>query len=95
MQQQGRAYSFYHGRPTSNGVLFWRFVEYPDKERIEVTQERDVAYIYTGDKGYELTFKGPHAMEKKDLDDYLAAPQIVSGNCSAHLGQRSHRGAFL
>jgi hypothetical protein len=71
MQQEGRSYSFYHGRPTSNGVLFWRFVEYPDKERIEVTKERDVASVFTGDKGYEITYKGPHALEKKDLDDYL------------------------
>jgi hypothetical protein len=71
LQQEGRTYSFYHGRPTSNGVLFWRFVEYPDKERLEVTKERDVAYLYTGDKGYELTYKGPHPVEKKDLDDYL------------------------
>ncbi len=71
MQQEGRTYSFYHGRPTSNGVLFWRFVEYPNKERIEVTKQRDVAYIYVGDKGYELTYKGPRAIDKKDLDDYL------------------------
>src|SRR5271166_1225038 len=42
MQLQGRTYSFYHGRPTSNGVLFWRFTEYPEKERIEVTPQRDV-----------------------------------------------------
>jgi hypothetical protein len=70
-QQQGRTYSFHHGRPTSNGVLFWRFVEHPNKERIEVTPQRDVAYVYIGDKGYEVTYKGPHAMEKKDLDDYL------------------------
>jgi hypothetical protein len=71
MQQQGRTYSFFHGRPTSNGVLFWRFVEYPGKERFELTPQRDVAVIYTGDKGYEVTYKGPHAVEKKDLDDYL------------------------
>lgn len=71
MQQEGRTYSFYHGRPTSNGVVFWRFVEYPDKERIEITKQRDVAYVYSGDKGYEVTYKGPHAVEKKDLDDYL------------------------
>ena len=70
-QTSGRAYSFHHGRSTSNGVLFWRFLEYPDKERLEVTKERDVAYVYTGDKGYELTYKGPHPVEKKDLDDYL------------------------
>jgi hypothetical protein len=70
-QEQGRVYSFYHGRPSSNGVFFWRFVEFPDKERIELTPQRDVAYIYTADKGYEITYKGPRAVEKKDLDDYL------------------------
>src|SRR5271169_4785593 len=71
MQQQGRTYSFYHGRPTGAGALFWRFVEYPDKERLEVTKERDVAYVFTGDKGYEVTFKGAHAMEAKDLEAHL------------------------
>jgi hypothetical protein len=71
MQEEGRTYTFYHGRPTSNGILFWRFTEYPDKERIELTKERDVAYLYIGEKGYELTYKGPRPVEKKDLDDYL------------------------
>jgi hypothetical protein len=71
MQQEGRTYSFHHGQPTSNGVLFWRFVEAPNKERIEVTKQRDVAYIYAGDKGFEVTYKGPHPIEKKDLEDYL------------------------
>jgi hypothetical protein len=71
VQQQGRTYGFYHGRPTGAGALFWRFVEYPDKERLEVTKERDVAYVYSGEKGYEVTYKGAHGLEKKDLDDYL------------------------
>lgn len=71
MQDQGRVYSFYHGRPTSNGVFFWRFVEFPDKERVEFTPQRDVARVYNGDKAYEVTYKGPKALEKKDLDDYL------------------------
>jgi hypothetical protein len=71
MQQEGRTYSFHHGQPTSNGILFWRFLEFPDKERIEVTRQRDVAYLYVGDKGYEITFKGPHEIEKKDLEEYL------------------------
>ncbi|MFZ0542231.1 MAG: hypothetical protein WAL96_12475, partial [Candidatus Sulfotelmatobacter sp.] len=70
MEQQGRTYSFYHGNSTG-GVVFWRFVEYPDRERIEVTPQRDVAVVYAGQKGYEITYKGPHALEKKDLDDYL------------------------
>jgi len=71
IEEQGRTYSFHHGHPTSNGVLFWRFVEYPDKERIEVTPERDVAYLYVGNKGWELTYKGPRPVEQNDLDDYL------------------------
>jgi hypothetical protein len=70
-QQSGRGYSFYHGRPTSNGVLYWRFAEFPDKERVEVTKQRGVAELYVGDKGYEITYKGPHPMEPKDLTDYL------------------------
>jgi hypothetical protein len=71
MQQSGRAYSFFHGRPTSNGVLFWRFTQFPDKERIEITKERDIAQIYNGDKAYEVTYKGAHPMEPKDVTDYL------------------------
>jgi hypothetical protein len=71
MQQEGRTYSFHHGRPTSNGVQFWRFVEFPDKERIEITKQRDIAVLYNGDKGYEITYKGPHPMDPKDVTDYL------------------------
>jgi hypothetical protein len=71
MEQQGRTYSFHHGSATTGGVLFWRFVEYPDRERIEVTPQRDIAVVYVGQKAYEITYKGPHEVEKKDLDDYL------------------------
>lgn len=71
IEQEGRTYSFYHGRPTSNGVLFWRYVEFPDKERIDLTKEKDVSVVYAGNKAYELTYKGAHEIEKKDLDDYL------------------------
>jgi hypothetical protein len=70
-EEQGRVYSFYHGRPTSNGAVYWRFLEYPDKERVELTQQRDIAEIYVGNKGYEVTYKGPRELEKKDMDDYL------------------------
>jgi hypothetical protein len=71
ISQQGRSYSFYHGRPNSYGVLFWRFYRYPDKDRIELTKKRDVVYLYNGDKGYEITYKGTRALEPKDLADYL------------------------
>jgi hypothetical protein len=70
-EQQGRTYGFHAGRPSGGGGLFWSFSEFPDKERIELTKERDIAEIFVGDKGYEVTYKGPHPVEKKDLEDYL------------------------
>jgi hypothetical protein len=71
VSQQGRTYSFHRGEATSAGVLFWRFVKFPDKERVELTKQRDIAYVYNGDKGYEVTFKGTAALEAKALDDFL------------------------
>jgi hypothetical protein len=71
LTQQGRTYSFHHGETTSTGILFWRFVRFPDKERIEVTKQRDVAYVYNGDNAYEVTYKGTAAQDVKVVADYL------------------------
>ena len=68
---QGRGYTFYHGRPTSTGVVFWSFFEFPDKERVELTKERDVTELYVGEKGFEITYKGAKPLEEKDLGPYL------------------------
>lgn len=70
-EQQGRGYGFHSGRPTGAGGPFWSFYEYPDKERVEFTKERDIAQVFIGNKGYEITYKGPHPVEAKDLEDYL------------------------
>ena len=70
-EQQGRGYGFHHGRPTGSGGVFWSFTEFPDKERVELTKERDIAELYVGNKGWELTYKGARPIEQKDLDDYL------------------------
>jgi hypothetical protein len=70
-EQQGRSYTFFHGKSTSAGTLFWRFYEYPDKERRELTKQRDVVYIYNGDKGYEKTFKGTASEEDKIMQEIL------------------------
>src|SRR5271165_1883635 len=42
-EQQGRIYGFHHGRATGGGGPFWGFAEFPDKERVELTKERDIA----------------------------------------------------
>lgn len=71
ISQEGRTYSFHNGRPNSLGILFWRFYKFPDKDRIELTKQRDVVYVYNGDKGTEITFKGPRPEDAKDLTEYL------------------------
>ena len=71
MQMEGRSYGFYHGQPNSLGVLFWRFWEFPDKDRWEFTKQRDVIELTTGDKGYEITYKGTGTQDPKQLSDYL------------------------
>jgi len=73
MEQQGRAYGFYHGNPSGQGSLFWRFWKWPDKERIELTKQRDVIYIYNGDQGWEVTYKGTRAEDPDELKEYLRA----------------------
>jgi len=73
MEQQGRAYGFYHGNPSGQGSVFWRFWKWPDKERIELTKQRDVIYIYNGDQGWEITYKGTRAEDPDELKEYLRA----------------------
>lgn len=69
---EGRGYSFHHGQPNSLGTLFWRFRQYPDKERVELTKKRDVIDIFDGNKGYEVTFRGVRDLEpKEELAPYL------------------------
>ena len=71
MKVEGRTYGFDHGNPVGGGVLFWQFWQWPDKERVELTKQRDVVELVIGDKGYEVTYKGTATMETKQLDDYL------------------------
>jgi hypothetical protein len=71
MTQEGRSYSFHHGEPSGAGALFWRLYRFPDKERIELTKKRDVAYVYRGDQGFEITYKGVRADDPKSVADFV------------------------
>jgi hypothetical protein len=71
MSQQGRTYSFYHGQPNSVGSPFWRFWQWPDKERVELLKDRSWTIIHNGDKGSEITFRGVAPEDAKQLEDYL------------------------
>jgi len=71
MKSEGRAYGFYHGKPNTLGTQYWRFWEWPDKDRVELTKQRDVIELFVGDKGYEITFKGTATQDPKEMVDYL------------------------
>jgi hypothetical protein len=71
MQSEGRTYGFSHGQPSGMGTVFWRFWEWPDKERLELTKQRDVIELFTGEMGYEITYKGTAPQDPKELDDYF------------------------
>ena len=75
--QEGRTYSFHLGQPNSVGTVFWRFYKYPDKDRIELTKKRDVIYVFRGDKGYEITYKGAREQDPKDVADYMRRRQYA------------------
>jgi hypothetical protein len=71
MSSEGRSYSFWKGQPSGMGVVFWRFREWPDKDRIELTKQRDVIELYVGDQGYEITYKGTATQDPKAVADYV------------------------
>jgi hypothetical protein len=71
MEQTGRSYGFYHGESTGTGTLFWRFWRPPDKDRLELTKQRDVTDLFLGDEGYEITFRGTAKLDPEQLADYL------------------------
>ena len=67
----GRTYRFYRGEPAGTGVQFWRFWQYPDKDRIELTKQRDWRILYVGEKAWETTFRGTRPLDPEDLKTYL------------------------
>ncbi len=71
VSQEGRTYGFHLGQSEGVGVIYWRFYKFPDKERVELTKKRDVVYVYRGDKGFEITYKGTRSDDPKAVSDYL------------------------
>ncbi len=67
----GRRSHFYQGKPNGDIVPFWEYRVFPDQIRYEFTKRRDVAQIFSGDKGWEITYKGKEALPAKQMGDYL------------------------
>ena len=75
IQQEGRTNSFYHGQPTGGTAPFWRFYKFPDKERVEITKQRDWIIIHNGDRGTETTFHGTKPEDDDVHRDFLLRDQ--------------------
>jgi hypothetical protein len=71
LSQQGRTSSFSHGSPNGSSTPFWRFVRFPDKERLELLKTREWVLIYTADEAYETTFRGTRPQETDAARDYF------------------------
>jgi len=54
---EGRSGSF-HNETLSSWALFFRYSKWPDKDRIELTKQRDVVQLYVGDQAYDLDYRG-------------------------------------
>lgn len=54
---EGRSGSFHNESLVGSG-LFYRFWKWPDKDRIELTKQRDIVQLYVGDQAYEITYRG-------------------------------------
>jgi hypothetical protein len=59
---EGRSGS-YHAGTVVGTTLFFRYWKRPDKDRIELTKERDVVDLYVGDNAYELTYRGTRPLD--------------------------------
>jgi hypothetical protein len=77
---EGRAATFYKGQPHEGAPQFQEYFRAePFGERVILishygvilaTDHKDVAEVWTGDNGYEITYKGTHPLPEKDVADY-------------------------
>jgi len=59
---EGRSGSF-HNETLVGWGLYYRFWKWPDKDRIELTKQRDVVQLFLGDQVYEITYRGIHPID--------------------------------
>lgn len=68
--QEGRANAFYEGSPEGEGVPFYQYWHWPEKERIEYFHQHDWVVLFVGDQGYDTTFRGTRLVDAEDMAAY-------------------------
>ncbi|HEX2328304.1 MAG TPA: hypothetical protein VHN74_06255 [Candidatus Angelobacter sp.] len=69
---EGR-YGRFHNESMVGGAVFFRYWQWPDKERFEVTKERDIATLFVGDKVWDITYRGGKEADPKKDDNVRLA----------------------
>jgi len=69
--RQGFVASFYQGKPNAGTTKYWEYHAWPDRDRTEFTEHRDVAQFYIGRTGSEVTYKGKAPLPQEQVDDFL------------------------
>jgi hypothetical protein len=71
---EGR-YGRFHNEVMVGGTVYFRYWQWPDKERVELTKQRDIVDLYIGDRATEVTFRGPHELDPKQDENVRLAIQ--------------------
>ena len=70
-ESEGRTGVFYHER-SEGSTVYHRYWGWPDKERVELTKQRDVIELTIGTQMYEVTFRGARAIDPtKDYNSQM------------------------
>jgi hypothetical protein len=69
---EGR-YGRFHNEVMVASNVFFRYWKWPDQERYEVTQQRDVVYLFLGDKEYEVIYRGSTELNPQKDDNVRQA----------------------
>lgn len=64
---EGRTGSF-KNESLEGGSLFYRYWKWPNKDRTELTKQRDIVRLYLDDKAYEITYKGIQLLDPEKQD---------------------------
>lgn len=71
---EGR-YGRFHNQVQVGGALYFRYWQWPDKERFELTKERDIVQLFVGDTAYEVTYRGSTQLNPQKDDNVRLALQ--------------------
>ncbi len=69
---EGR-YGRFHNEQMVASNVFFRYWKWPDQERNEITEQRDVVYIFSGEKEYEVIYRGSTELSPQKDDNVRQA----------------------